>query len=78
MPNPFYNTKKVVGCDPISLGVKLMVSLKHLALFPDGIHCITKSSGGTSNILHYFQMGSTTSQRAVEELCHTISINDSL
>ena len=66
--NPFYNVNKdAVGHDPISLDTKLMVSLKHLVF-----------GAATLAWQDYFQMGSTTSCRAVEELCHTISTTDSL
>ena len=67
--NPFYNVKKdVVGHDPISLDAELMVSLKHLCL----------GWAATSAWQEYFQMGSTRSQTAVEELCHTILTYDTL
>ena len=66
--NPFYNVKcDAVGCNPISFDAKLMVSIKHLAFGAAG-----------SAWQGYFQMGSTTSQRAVEELCLTILTNDIL
>ena len=44
-----------------------MVSLKHLAF-----------GAATSAWQDYFQMGSTTSRKAVEELCFTVSTNNTL
>ena len=52
-----------VGCKP----VKLMVSLKHLAFV-----------AATLAWQDYFQMGSTTSRKAVEELYFTVSTSNTL
>ena len=57
--------KDAVGYDPISLDAKLMVVFKHLAF---GAAMLPGQ--------YYFQMRLTTLQRAMEELCHTISTND--
>ena len=61
----FYNAKcDAVGCEPISLDMQLIVSLKLLAF-----------GAVTSAWQHYFQMGSTTLRKAVKELCFAVSTN---
>ena len=63
--NSFYNAKcDAVGCEPISLDILLIMSLKHLAF---GVV--------TTAWQDYFQMGSTTSRKAVKELCFAVSTN---